>query len=163
MVIELSKGHKTIIDPEDANLLGLYKWYMSSTGYAVCSVYRKGQSAKKISLHRIIIKAKNGQMVDHINGNALDNRKKNLRIVTYSQNIANTKCHKNKKYSSLKGVFYFKGRHKNKWGASIQINKKRTYLGQFETEKEAYDAYKKKHVQIFGEYSFFCRTAGGDS
>jgi hypothetical protein len=61
----------SIIDEEDYDKVCIYKWRLSN-GYAI-------GGPKTIKLHRFIMNAENGLMIDHINGNKLDNRKSNLR------------------------------------------------------------------------------------
>src|SRR4051812_25890520 len=70
----------TLIDEEDYENINKYKWSLSD-GYAI--------SWKNGRMHRFIMNAEKGQIVDHINGNKLDNRKSNLRFVTASQNAQN--------------------------------------------------------------------------
>ena len=72
--------------------------------------------------------------IDHINGDKLDNRRTNLRIVTPRQNQQNKKIHIN---GHLPGTH----QHKGKWQARIWINKKSNYLGTFSTPQEASAVY----------------------
>ena len=101
-------------------------------------------------MHRLIIQAPKGLDTDHINGNRLDNRRKNLRICTHQQNIWNSV--KNK-YSNndFKGVYFVK--RTNNWEAKIVRNTKRYYLGKFKTELEAANTYNLKAKELFGEYA----------
>ena len=77
-------------------------------------------------------------IIDHINGDTLDNRIKNLRDVTYRRNSQNHKCHRGTK---LPGTYYMKDL--NKWRALIRIDGKLIHLGLFETEIEAHEVYMK--------------------
>ena len=78
-------------------------------------------------------------ILDHINRIKSDNRIKNLRIVSHSENKQNTEKQANNK-SGLKGVWF----HKNtkKWCSSIQVDKKNYHLGSFLNKEDAYEAYK---------------------
>ena len=91
-------------------------------------------------LSRIIYKAHNkdwditdismNNFIDHINTNSLDNRIKNLRVVTNQQNCFNR---------NAKG--YYWNKKENKWHAQISFNGKVKYLGYFEKEEDAHIAY----------------------
>lgn len=104
-----------------------------------CHYYSKGKDAK---LHRLIVerianrRLSRDEQVDHINGDRLDNRRCNLRIVTQRQNQQNQKKHRNGK---LVGCSYNKTR--KKWQAHIQIKGKQKNLGLFATELEAHEVY----------------------
>ena len=88
-------------------------------------------------------------VVDHINGNTLDNRKSNLRVVTQSKNMAHRLRPKRKGSSKYWGVYYVK-KHK-RWRASIKVNRKTRYLGHFKQEKDAARAYNEAALFHFGE------------
>jgi HNH endonuclease/AP2 domain len=90
---------------------------------------------------------------DHINTNTLDNRWKNLREATPSQNQANRRARKDNK-TGFKGVYFCKTSKKFK--AETQVNGKTIRLGYFLDAKSAADAYKKSVEKHFGE---FARTA----
>ena len=82
-------------------------------------------------------------VIDHINNNPKDNRLENLQLVSHRFNVSKT----TNKYTSIyTGVCWHK-RH-NKWTSSIQINGKRVYLGMYDSEVEAYNAYLKKLKEI---------------
>jgi hypothetical protein len=106
--------NEVIIDTDDIIRVEKYRLNIDHKGYA---------ANKKIGLlHRFIINATSGQFVDHINRNKLDNRKINLRIVTRSENVHNSKMHITNK-SGTKGVYFHKGTRK--WEAFIDKDGKR--------------------------------------
>lgn len=159
-VLQLSQCKEALIDDEDFDKVSKFKWtYQKAyTGvdknceYAFTSTGGPHITRKRIYLHRYIIGAPKGKMVDHINGNGLDCRKDNIRLATNSQNQANSKTRTNKMYSNLKGVSFYK--KCNKWMSTITVKGKRMYLGVFTTDKEAHEAYKKAAIKHFGEFSF---------
>lgn len=99
-------------------------------------------------LHRIVIGAKRGDIVDHINGNGLDNRLCNLRIVTRQGNKANS--FHGKYTSKFIGVSFCPTKKSKPWKASAKINGKNTYLGYFSTEHEAASKYDETVKNLYG-------------
>ena len=100
-------------------------------------------------MHNVIMKPSEGFIVDHINGNGLDNRRSNLRIVTRQQNTFNS-VHKGGT-SKYKGVALDK--ESGLWRAYIAKDGKRTWLGRFPDELSAAIAYDKAAKDMFGEYA----------
>lgn len=146
------------IDIEDYNWLNSYKWYCSPNGYAICRITSDGW-AKNIPMHRMIMQDPKGIMVDHIDGNGLNNRRENLRLATAVENGRNKRISVNhsKRKSNYKGVHYFK--RDNKWKAAIwtggqrRIGGKCIHLGFFWTEKEAAIAYNEAATKYHGEFA----------
>ena len=146
---------EVLIDSEDFYKLKDYNWFIEKN-YKSNNIYvsayennNKPQKRSKISLHRTIVNAPAGMVVDHINHNTLDNRKSNLRICTHSQNICNQKRNGNK--SSI-----YKGLTKTKYGrykTRIRFNKKIYELGTYKNEKLAAEIYNKKALELFGEFA----------
>lgn len=152
--IKLTQGKYAMVDDEDFEWLNQWKWHFNSeklTGYAVR--WHGGRKTKKqIFMHRIIIGCKDGFFVDHINHNGIDNRKKNLRICTGSQNQMNKrKCSHRIMTSKYKGVH----KYRNKWCSKVSKNKEIVWTGYFETEHEAFIAYKKMAIKYHGEFACF--------
>ncbi len=103
-------------------------------------------------MHRQIMGAKKGDVVDHINHDTLDNRRDNLRICTTAQNAYNQKP--TGVTSKHKGVC--RGTNPNKpWQVRIRANGKRLFLGAFASEEEAAEAYREASLRLHGEYSYF--------
>jgi hypothetical protein len=141
-IIKMINGKNVKMDDEDYLSFKKHSW-RNCKGYAITGV-------KGIQMHRLVLKAKSGQEVDHINGNPLDNRKSNLRFCTRSQNNMNAKK-RNKCTSKYKGVDYRKeerGRNK-KWRARIGS----TFIGYFYDEISAAKAYNIKAKEIFNNYA----------
>jgi hypothetical protein len=131
-----------LIDPEDEHLLTQYKWYFHSAGY-VCT-------SRSLLLHRLIMKARKGQVVDHANRNKLDNRKSNLRLCTTSDNNKNRRVAKSSK-SGYKGVYWCS--QNERWRASINVNSRRIHLGFYDCVKTAALAYNKAAVRYFKQFA----------
>jgi hypothetical protein len=154
--IPLTQGKFAIVDPEDYDRLARYKWYAAKnnhTFYAVRSSWLKLEKKKiKIKMHRVIMNAPAGLIVDHINHNGLDNRKANLRLATPAQNARNSLRRRNR--SGYKGVCYAKNRRK--YRAVIWHNNKRIHLGYFNSKTAAaleYDRAAKKYHKEFANYN----------
>lgn len=102
-------------------------------------------------LHRIVLNVTNPKIqVDHIDGNPLNNTRKNLRLVNNSKNAQNRNAQKNNT-TGFKGVRFHK--QANKYTAQIGFKGKQLYLGCFEDPKDAAKAYNKKAKELFGEYA----------
>lgn len=123
--IELSgkrgKGRRTLVDEDIYKKYGGLSWYLSDTGYAL-----RKPSDGIVRLHRLVIEAKEGEIVDHKNRDKLDNRRSNLRIVTHSQNAFNRR-HKGYSWDKSKQKFI--------------VSYRRKFYGRYKTEVEAKRAY----------------------
>jgi|SRR5690606_5995401 len=147
--IPLTQGKVAIVDDEDFEWLSRYRWaYNKRLGYAQRSIRKDGKLAS-LAMHRAIMQPPPGMQVDHINGDRLDNRRCNLRIVTNQQNSFNRQPQK--ATSQYKGVGWYKPYQK--WRAKIKINGKTKHLGYFDDEKEAALAYDRAARELFGEYA----------
>lgn len=134
---------RAVIDVDDIERVKNYKWSLDR--YVKCS-------SKSILLHRFITKCDDPNVViDHINVNPLDNRKSNLRFCDTSKNAMNQGISSRNK-SGHKGVFLDK--HRNKWRATISINKKPIMIGRFDTLEEALEARKLAEEKYYQEFSY---------
>ncbi len=128
---------------------GKFRWFAvkkDNTFYA--AIKYKG---KRLYLHHLVLPAKKGFQVDHINRNGLDNRKENLRFATPSQNLCNRDKQSNNK-SGFKGVHW--NTQKKKWCAEIRFNGKKKHLGFFADPKEASEAYEKSAKETHKEFYY---------
>jgi len=135
-LVPLSQGLSAIVDEEDLPLLLQYSWHATRSGnntYARTCL----RGRKYLSMHELLLGHKN---VDHINLDGLDNRKKNLRPATNSQNQANR--------SGVKGVYPAR----RGWQAHIMCKGVR-YNKFFSTEQEAIRWRKDKFRELFGEFA----------
>lgn len=149
-IIPLNKNKQTIaeyaiVDDNDWYNLIQFSWLQSKNGYVIGRV-----DGKIVYLHRYLHKESipNNHVVDHINQNRLDNRRLNLRIVSYSENSQNvSKNNNNRKTSKYIGVVYAKD--KGKWLARIKKDHKTYHLGHFENEEDAAKAYDKQAITLY--------------
>jgi hypothetical protein len=146
--IKLTNGDYAIVDNNDYLFLNSYTWTClqskgNRTKYAQSRMGIKNESM--IYMHRFILDAKKNQIIDHKNRNGLDNRRKNLRFCTASENQWNKSLY-SKNVSGYTGVSW----HKNgeKWQARISAHNKTYFLGLFTDKKEAVLAYKNKSKEL---------------
>lgn len=147
--IELTQGKQAIVDDLNYEWLKQWKWCINSTGGAIRVDIRDGKKIT-IIMSRLILDCPKGLIVDHINGNRLDNRRENLRICTAQQNSFNKKLEM-RNQTGFKGVCWHSPL--NKWRARIKVNQKNIHIGLFESKIEAVKAYNEAAKQYFGEYA----------
>jgi hypothetical protein len=147
--IELTRGHITFIDEADAPALAACNWQVVF-GNSPNLPYAKGCMDGKswIRMHRFLMQAPKHLVVDHIDGNTLNNRRANLRLATREENDKNRQLQKNNK-TGFKGVTI----GNRAFVASIAINKRAVYLGTFRTAIEAALSYDAAAVAHFGEFA----------
>jgi hypothetical protein len=152
--IPLGRGKVALVDDEDFDHLNAFRWNAGG-GYARRLDWNGvGQKLNAILMHRVVMDARPGQEVDHINGNGLDNRKANLRLCSHLQNSRNRKkqvlTQGRRSSSAYKGVYR---RSSGKWAASIRIDQRQVYLGTFATEVDAAVAYAKAAREHHGDFA----------
>jgi hypothetical protein len=138
--ISLAKSNlKAIVDDEDFLKVSDRVWCFGSHGYASAHDKEAWKSKRKSSvlMHRFITDCPKGFQIDHINGNKLDNRRENLRIVTTKENQRNLHKTRNNK-RNLYGLFQNSG---GSWYARITHDGMVSKCGPFETELEAAKFY----------------------
>lgn len=141
--IALTQGMVAIIDPEDFELVRPHRWHAHSEQgrwYAWTS--------GTIRMHRMILGVAAGMLVDHADGDGLNNRRYNLRPATTQQNCWNSS--RDNRRSGLIGVWP-NGRFR--WCAVITVDGVRQHLGQFDTAEEAAIAYDRVALATRGEFA----------
>lgn len=155
--IPLTRGKFAIIDMDDLEFVMRYTWVhrdanKARNGYARAYM---GNKRRELGMHNYIMPCPEGMVIDHVNGDGLDNRKINLRICTPAQNIRNRVKFKGKTASRFKGVF----RNGKRWGSKIAFEGKVHWLGVFSTEEEAGRAYNSKAIELHGDFASINRIA----
>ena len=88
--IFFSDGSFFIIDTCDFDEISKHSWYKGKRGYPICNTSRKSETGhKKVPVHKLILGNISELEVDHISGDKMDNRRKNLRVCTHQQNMFN--------------------------------------------------------------------------
>lgn len=149
--VPLTRGYEAIIDVSDVSLIDNFNWCVQKSArsvYAVRSERRNGKQ-RTIFMHRVIMGEPDGLQVDHEDGNGLNNRRKNLRRATVSQNQQNSRVRLNNK-TGFKGVTYHK--QNDRYRATIKAHGKQVSLGCYSTPEEAHLAYQKASIKYYGRF-----------
>jgi hypothetical protein len=151
--IYLNDGLFTILDLMDYYHFAHFKWFVSGRRgkfYAARSFRQNKKNYKLFPLHREIMNAPKGRIVDHENGDSLDNRRANLRFATHAQNSSNR--HKKPNTSSRYIGVAFEKRTK-RWTATIKRNGKIYWGGRFDNEIDAAKARDKLAKKYHGKFA----------
>lgn len=137
--IKLTRGFITLVDDELFDSLNSYHWYASGVEGRPARRLKTGPRKLIYIYHQILhilpwVISKYGFEVDHINGNPLDNRKDNLRVVTHRENMRNTLSH------IVQQGYCYDNTH-NKWKVYVdRPNRARINIGTYRTKDEAKSA-----------------------
>ena len=143
-IIVTSNGQHILIDEADIDKAMRYSWCVSKTGYAVANI--DGHVTK---MHRYLLGlTSTDAIVDHINGNPLDNRRVNLRLCSNAENMRNMKAKK-----SISGATGVRLTSHGRWNARITINGKGHHIGNYQTKGEAIQARREAEQKYFGEFA----------
>lgn len=148
MKIFSTNGKPILIDSQDLELVSQYAWTVTKDGYAKKYLEKlvDGKRLRRVVyMHRLIMDAKENELVDHINQNKADNRRNNLRFASKSLNSLNSQ--KVRSSTGYRGVIRNKQKGKP-FKASIIVNSKSIHLGFFDTAKQAGEAYLTKQKEL---------------
>jgi hypothetical protein len=152
--IQLTKGKTAMVDDEDYESLSKYKWHFTAQGYAARRETISYYNSKIVTMHRSVLDYQGTLLVDHINGNKLDNRKGNLRLATMAQNVMNS----HKRSGIYKGV---SRSSKNRHRARLTFQGKELNLGLFDNPHDAARMYNFWARDLFGEYATLNKISEG--
>lgn len=148
-------GLAILVDDEDFPSLALYRWSLIVPNskcphgqYAQAWVPGPDGGRRRLTVHRFLLTPRSGELVDHINGDGLDNRRCNLRIVSHSQNQQNRRGIGGR---ITKGV---KRTPSGRWAAQIERHGRARHLGTFDTPEAASQAYRSAAQALFGEFAY---------
>lgn len=147
--VALPSGHVVLIDTADAPLVDGHHWCANTTKLTTYA-QAGGQRRPLVLMHRLILGAPVGVLVDHRNGNGLDNRRANLRLATRSQNGANSGLSR-RNTSGYKGVSWRSDL--GRWHSSIKIDGRSRHLGYFNSREDAAQAYNAAAVEAWGPFA----------
>jgi hypothetical protein len=144
-------GTAFIVDADISEQVGHLSWKLDKDGYVIRKTTVGGKHGRTIRLHRTVLECSNPAiLVDHKDGNKLDNRRDNLRLASKAQNSQN--CSKRPNHTSqFRGVTW--NRAAGKWQASLKANGQSYYLGLFIDESEAGRAYNQAAIQRHKEFA----------
>lgn len=154
--VPLTRGLWALVDDADFDRIVQFSWCAVRRRNGAWAATSHVSNRANQQMHRVICET--SRLVDHINGDGLDNRRSNLRPANHSQNGANSA--KRKGASGFKGVTFDKTpRRVRRWQAQIRVNYKRIHLGRFGTPEEAARAYDSAARKYFGAFAR-CNFAG---
>jgi hypothetical protein len=153
--IPLTKGYTALVDDEDYERVSQFNWRAnvrkhSRIVYAYTNVKRPDGTRTTQYLHRFILDAPEGVMVDHIDGDGLRNTRDNLRLATPTENQMNARKRVTNT-SGFIGVSWDKAGAK--WRARIGVDGKRKHLGLFADPVEAAKARDRAAIELHDEFA----------
>lgn len=133
--IPLSQGKFALVDDEDFEWLSQWRRYAEKLGGTYYGARNTQNPKGTIRLHRLVMGAKQGEIVDHIDHDGLNNQKENLRICSYQTNILNRRDLSKANKSGVSGVCWSK--QHQRWTARTSYKGKMVYIGQFKNLEDA--------------------------
>jgi len=142
--IALSRGRFVWVDEQDFAIVSKHSWHCYTNNRV--NYARSG----KIRMHRLILRPPDGMVIDHIDGDGLNNRRSNLRICTPAENSANRSIASK---HGFKGVSFKAQRKRNPWQAALKFRGQRVSLGSYPTKEDAARAYDKGALAAWGDFA----------
>lgn len=150
--IPLTQGYVALVDESDAHRVNQLSWYLVRCGggllYARRDIPRSDGGVSALMLHVFIA---GWRLVDHINGDGLDNRRSNLREADHWQNQQNRRK-RSDSGSRFKGLSW-DSRRGGRWRVRINARGRRVEIGYFEDLDEAAMAYDEAAREHHGEFA----------
>jgi hypothetical protein len=152
-LIPLTQGKVARVDDRDYEGLVKFKWYAHrghQTFYAKRNCGKPGGERKTVYMHRLILNAPNSLIVDHVDGDGLNNQNVNLRICSYAENIRNQRVLNRGNTTGYRGVSPCTPG--GQYRATIQVNRKQVHLGVFSSALKASRAFDEAARKYFGAF-----------
>lgn len=156
MEIPLTKGYVALVDDEDYEELSQWKWQSQSGGERNTAYARRGiynpysRRMTTVMMHRVIMGDPADYLIDHKDGNGLNNTRSNLRIATRAENQYNSRINKNNT-TGFKGVTFH--RNTGKYMAQVSVDGATRYLGLYNSAEAAHYAYCEAAKQLHSEFA----------
>lgn len=150
--IKLRENTFALVDDEDFEYLNQYTWSVDHLDNNRNQYAKSRINGQQVSMHRLIMGCKNGdgKILDHKDGNGLNNQKSNLRFCTNSQNQKNKRASGSSKYL---GVYVRFTKSGLTWVSKIKVGNKYICLGSFKREESAAKAYNRAALKYHGEFA----------
>lgn len=142
-------GGIVLVDDADEAVVLYGTWAVSRCNGKLYVKGRRRKVGPETYLHRVLLDAPADVVVDHVNGNGLDNRRSNIRLCTTQENARNTRYATG--ISGLRGVALHKS--SGLWRALITVSGRQISLGYFHDKEEAARAYDAAAIERFGEFA----------
>jgi hypothetical protein len=134
------------VSPEDFERASHRRWYAVKRGRKVPTLYAESAAHPQVLMHRFIVDCPKGFVVDHINGDGLDNRRSNLRICSQRENSRNRVGANGYCGVSWKADC-------GRWRARIMVDRREISLGVFDTPEQAAEAYNRAAIKHYGQFA----------
>lgn len=146
VAVEVKPGVFARVDQEDVQLLLSRRWYVARYGPGRTYSYLATKKGRAL-FHRLVMDAPAGLVVDHIDGDGLNNTRENLRVCTHAQNMRNRRPNEGR--SLPKGVH----QRKASFSAEIRAGSVRRRKSGFTTAEEAAKCYAAWAADLHGEFA----------
>lgn len=150
--IPLTRGYVAVVDDEDYDRVKAFSWHAKPHGLTVYARWKPRRGPGRF-LHQLVLDTPPGYRTDHVDGNGLNNRRRNLRPATAFQNCANATKTSSAATSRFKGVTRRKKGDGFVWCARIRVHGQLIHLGLYESEEQAARAYDVAAVRHFGDFA----------
>lgn len=144
----MRQNNKIRIDIGDLWIFRHHSWYVQKGPRPY--VYTK-LNGKTTYLHRLITSAPAGLVVDHIDGNPLNNARSNLRVCSQGANLAARRKLHNSSRCGYRGVSYF--RRKDTYSAQVCVSGRKIHLGCFKNPEVAARVYDEAASILWGPFA----------